>query len=310
MPNILFASNNAAHWSGAGTSANSGHDATKVPYSVLVNNTTMSPIFKPSTTDETWIHFRSASFGVATNGTSPLFRVRGNNQASLLYTYAVQFQNVYSYNWYDTNGGSNDDRTGWNGEAIWDIGCRFTPFLMEYQLYRNGSLIAGHTFASNPNGIDRVESVEFLRNGIAFDEFFVADGDTRGGRLNMLRPVNLGAYDQWTGSIVALADDDPLSAITTNLPNNRTTLDFGSFDTIQNISNVVIASLTKRGLNSPSKLRHSLRRTGVDYDDAAPFDIAFDSQLNISDYPINPSTMLAWQPADIALTEFGFKAEA
>lgn len=312
MPNILFASNNAAHWPNCSiTSDAASFDATKVPYGINVDVSTSSPPFKLTTSTETWIHFYHKSPGINSSSTyKTMWYVRDPLGQNLIVVNHDQFNTHSGVTVYDGDGGSHRvNVASENQNTTWDIKIRCTAFLIEYNIYKNGTLVLDHTFNANVDGIVGPETFGFAYAGYRFSEFFVADGDTRNGRLNMLRPDQLGAHNDWQGSVVALADDSTLTSMTTGAVDQKQTLDMGAFAGIENISNVVLATVTKRGINSPSKLRHLIRRSGIDYEDATAFDVDFSTQVNITDYPVNPSTSVAWANSDIALTEFGFKSE-
>jgi len=313
MPKILFASNNAAHWSGC-TISNSNFDATKVPYAVQVNTNTTSPKFQLSTSNETWVHFAQPNVNINTSITyQELFELRGPDQNGtsrrLFLANRNQFQAQANFVTYDGNGASGTYNGGtYQQDAIFDIQLKHTPFLLEYNIYKNGTLLLNKLFGSNPLGIQGIDVCSISVTS-KFSEFFVSEGDTRGGRLNMLRPQIGGAYQEWAGSVLSIADDDPLSAMTTPTAGERHSFGFGGFAGIQNISNVVMSSYTKRGANSPTKMKHLLRRSAVDYE-SPDIDIGFSNQLNVTDYSLNPATSLPWVNTEIETTEFGFKAIA
>jgi len=97
-----------------------------------------------------------------------------------------------------------------------DIKYTVTSLKIELKVYVNGTLGLTALLNSNPNNF--VAPVAFSL-GCAFtssindvqhiSEIIVADGDTRNARLNLLRPISAGAYEQWGGTLASLADDDP-----------------------------------------------------------------------------------------------------
>jgi hypothetical protein len=324
MPKILFASNNIAHWPTALPGSVPGtYDDNRVPYSIAMSNweTLNSPTFVPSEGDETWFHFRMYANTADYNDENTLFNCYDDEGNLLLnirkkrstYAYAI------SATLYDGNTSiSGDGSINFTRSKLGFIDIKYTVtgLKIETMIYINGTLSLTLLLNSNPNGF--VAPVAFSL-GCAFadnlsdvqhvSEIIVADGDTRNARLDLLRPVAAGGHEQWQGNLAALSDDDPTTGMTTIAADQRQTATLEAYTGASNISNLVVVSQTTRGQNSPTKLKHSVRLSGVDYD-SAEIPIGYPLQYNLTDYQINPATSLPWQGSDLSLIETGFVSVA
>ena len=325
MPKILFASNNIAHWPTAVAGSVSGtFDSSRVPYSIAMSNneTLNSPQFIPSQGEETWFHFRIYNSGDASRYDSPiLFRcydIYGNTLVTLRKQDDTPEYGIVGFA-YDGNTSLTDTSSILltnNKIGFLDIKYTVTPLKIELKVYVNGAL--GLTILLNSNPNNYVAPVTFSL-GCAFtsslsdiqhiSEIIVADGDTRNARLNLLRPISAGAYEQWNGALASLADDDPTTGMTTIAPDQRQTVQLSAYTGATNISNFVIVSQTTRGQNSPTGLRHMIRLSGVDYNSPL-IPVDYPLQYNITDFELNPATSLPWEGSDLSLIETGFLSVA
>jgi len=324
MANILFASNNVAHFPGASTGAdNTRFDAARVPYSIRLTNyqQVSSPVFQQTTGDDTWFHFRTHWYNVKYNFTGTWFTAfdAANNTLFTIQKRNATYSSDPRLILYDGSTSLTDDGSlALPDDLISSIDIRFrqTSLVIECDMYVNGGLSCSLAFASNPNG--RGHPVRFqLGAGIVdnltdsqdFSEILVADADTRNARLDLLRPQAAGAYEQWDGQLATLADDDSTSGMTTIDADQRQTMTMTPYGGAPNISNVVAVSTTTRGQNSPTQLQHTVRLSGVDYDGVA-HDVDFALEYHITDFKINPATSLAWDETDVAAVEVGFVSRA
>lgn len=76
-------------------------------------------------------------------------------------------------------------------------------------------------------------------HGLYFSEVIISDSDTRNARLDLLRPVSAGAYENFDGPLSSLADDDPTTGMTTTLPDQSQSTILSDYAGANNISNVV-----------------------------------------------------------------------
>lgn len=320
MPNILFASNNIAHWPTALAGSVAGtFDSDRVPYSIAMSNyeTLASPEFAPSTGDDTWFHFRLYVGSVNEYRDDDLFKAYDDEGNIVLrIKKADNTRNLLAemilYDGATSLTGFASSNFTFAKLGFIDIQYTVNTLKIEAKLYVNGSLACTLTFGSNPNNYSAPVSFSL---GCAFtdgltdvqhvSEIIVADGDTRNARLDLLRPTAAGAYEEWIGSLAALADDDPTTGMTTITGGERQTVSLTSYGGASNISNFVVVSQTTRGQNSPTKLKHTVRLGGVDYD-SPEIDVGFALQYNITDYQINPATSLPWEGDDLSAIETGF----
>ena len=322
MTNIVFASNNIAHFplSESGSVADT-FDATRVPYAISLTgyDTIHGPEFTPVTGDDTWFHFRFYADDIDTSlGTSLisgylddgelLFDIRKKTSSSSMRA-TVKVDN-------GSTDVSVDTTNSWTLYKVntCDVKVTVTSLLIEVSLYINSALSATATLNSNPNA--RTAPVRFslsdAMNDVStavthFSEIIVADGDTRNARLDLLRPVSTGAHEEWTGNLADIADDDPTSGLTAITGGLRQTAGLSTYTGASNISNFIITSQTTRGQNSPTGLQHMVRLGGVDYT-SSTIPVDFTLQYNLTDYALNPATSLPWVGADVAVIETGFKS--
>jgi hypothetical protein len=319
MPNILFASNNTSHFpnSAAGSQPNS-FDSNRVPYGIGLTNFEVvnSPVFTPSTGDETWFHFRMYTLRAGQYRSDELFAAYDDAGVKLFRLFKT-FNSGLDMTCVLNDGNNSlteQSSTNITLGKVNSIDIRYVaqPLGLTLDVYINSSLVSSQTFASNPNGYTApvrfsigTGFTEYDTSELTVSEIIVADGDTRNARLDLLRPTSAGAYEEWVGSLVALADDDPTSGMTAIAGGQRQTVRLTPYTGAPNISNFIVVSQTTRGQNSPTKLKHTVRLSGVDYD-TADMDLDFTLQYNITDYNINPATSLPWEGSDLAAIETGF----
>lgn len=320
MPNILFASNNVSHFPTVEAGSVPGtYDSTRVPYSLALSSYELvpSPVFPGSTGEETWFHFRNYVGDLDFNRTDTIFQAYDAagkflfqlNKRGTTYSHLIT---AHLYDGVTTNSvNSTIPLTPYKMNTI-DIKYKVNGVSIELQVYVNGSLSLTNTFGANPSGYDVpirfVIGAGFTKTFTSiqhYSEIIVADGDTRNARLNLLRPLAAGAFEQWLGALGVLADDDTTTGLTTIAADQRHTMTLTPYTGAANISNFVSVSSTTRGLNSPSQLKHTVRLSGVNYDGpvrAVPYELAY----QITDFTINPATSLPWHSDDLSLIETGF----
>lgn len=328
MPNILFASNSISHFPGSRIGSPSwSYSSNRVPYSLEMRLETVaaSPIIKETSTDETWIHFRVGS---------PIWQMNSENQ--ILEVVDVNGDRIVQLAYHNRTTEGWHMRTVMDGSSFLDV--RYIPFLgsslrtidlqiklgtlqAEFRLYVNELLLIERSFPYNQlnarkprfiwiggtvqsSTLDPASSLSSY-----YSELIVADGDTRNARLDLLRPVAAGAYGNWDGPLVSLADDDPTTGMTTVSPNQSQTTVLTPYTGANNISNIVQVTTTVRGLNAPTKLRHLIRMSGVDY--LTPdFEVPFSKEYQVTDWKQNPATSAPWAATDLTNVEFGFRSIA
>ena len=321
MPKILFASNSVSHFPGSIIGTDSwSFDSNRVPYSIRCPLATIasSPNFTPTTTDETWVHFRFGSNLWFVNNDEPIVEIvdiSGNRilQLSMFNKAAEGYHLRYSI-----NGTSNtisravpilasslttcDIKVG-----LSSVNASIEVFINEMRIFDVSFAISDH---EKPRAIWLGGSYGSGGSGqINYSEIIVADADTRNARLDLLRPVSAGAYGQWNGPLSSLSDDDPTTGMTTTVADQKQSTVLTPYTGANNISNIVQVTTSVRGLNSPTKLQHLLRMSAVDYFTSS-FDVPYAKDFQVTDWQLNPATSLPWVAADLVGTEFGFKSVA
>lgn len=324
MPNILFASNNISHFPTllAGSVVDT-FDENRVPYSFALKNfeTVTSPVFTPSAGEDTWFHFLCYPGTTDSNRTDHwfsaydalgriLFRLAKTNNTILYLPTAI----IYDGNTTSTVGGTIGMTQ--NKINFVDIHYKKTALLLEVKVYINGALSLTRSFGANPNAYGNpvffalgTGFTNSLSNICHVSEVIVADDDTRNARLNLLRPAAAGAANDFLGSLATLVDDDTTTGMTTLEPGARQTTTLTPYTGAQNISNFVSVSSTTRGENSPTKMKHTVRLSGVNYD-GPEIPLGFPLQYNITDFKTNPATSLPWVGSDLSAIESGFLSVA
>lgn len=325
MANILFASNNTAHFIGTEAGSIAGtYDEDRVPYAIRIalEGIHGSPVFNPSTNGVTWFHFLSYSQEASTGFDDRFLLSAVDADDNLLFhidrdgsNVGYRFLNVKLYDG-TTVKNTKTSLMVPNGSLVsFDIRYEATALKISLELFVNGSRLIEHVFAANPDNY--ADPIQFtLGGGLAddgnyqyFSEIIIADESTLNARLDLLRPSAAGAYEEWAGSLATLADNDRTSGMTTVAADQRQSLVMSAYGGAPNVSNLVSVSTTTRGQNSPTKLTHSVRLSGVDYD-SAEYDVPFAAKYLLTDFQINPATSLAWTAADLAAVEMGFKSIA
>jgi hypothetical protein len=328
MPKILFASNNVSHFPGSVPGSVAGtFEPSRVPYAVLMSNFQLisPPDFSPSSLTTTWFHFRTHTdgngYGIPSGASGTLFQCFDGLNRRIVRIYKKNLDYAQDLTIDLSNGSSTLTVNGTlpltqSKMTPVDVLLTITSVLVRVDVYVNGSLTGFLQFGSNPNTLTNpirfslgCSHTESLSMGQAFSEIIVSEGDTRNARMNFLRPVSTGAFSQWDGTISALGDDDPTTGLYTKVAAERHTMGLSTYTGAQNISNLVSVSQTTRGLNSPTKLKHTFRLGGVNYD-SPDLNIGYGLQYNIVDSSINPATSLPWTSDDLSTLETGFLSVA
>lgn len=323
MPNILFVSNNQAHFPLSTVSTTAGKfDSSRVPYAIILEylEVITSSTFTPTSGDISWVHFRLFIESSETTENPNLcqgFDVNNNllfsidkednspaancvitlykNTGTVVVTATIPFNKLSKMN-------------------ACDIRYEATGALTNLKLYVNGGLAAEANAAETVAfgqvayfSVSNAFSTQVDPTGnMWLSEFIVADGDTRNARLDLLRPVASGGETDWVGDVTDLGDDDPTTGMTSIAANQRQTMSLSAYTGAANISAVVIITQSVAGANGPQNLRHTVRMSTVNYDGPADFPIGDTLQFNVTDFQINPATSLPWTSGDLAALEMGF----
>ncbi|AGH07441.1 hypothetical protein SUFG_00074 [Sulfitobacter phage phiCB2047-B] len=322
MPNILFASNSVSHFPGSSVRNEEwAYDANKVPYAIATPPLTKasSPKFGESETNDTWFHF---THGIDDEFWSiiddPICEVTNKDGDRIfLLTYRNSTSTGYKIDF--RSGTQSVTKSKYiphlrDQRRTYDIRYTSTGVNDSLSLYVNEILLLEVSFSASEKNVPEAlliggASVDTDEVISFFSEIIIADGDTRNARLDLLRPVSAGAYDNWNGPLSSLADDDPTTGMTTTLDDQNQSTILSAYGGANNISNIVQVTTTVRGINSPENLQHLIRLSGVDY--LTPnYEIPFAKDYQVTDWKLNPATSQPWAAEDLTTAEFGFKSKA
>lgn len=320
MPNILFASNSISHFPGSYISGSSwAYDGNRVPYAIACPNETVcaSPLIPLSQTNETWFHFKMGSTLWYVNDDDPVIELV-NSIGNRVVQLTFHDRTTEGYHLRSQMDGFSFTNVRYipmpnNQSRTYDIKVSFDGLSFEVSVYMNELLLEQQIYpVSNYDPPRYMWLGGQIGNFSAinqYSEIIVADGDTRNARLDLLRPVAVGAYGNWDGPVASLSDDDPTTGMTTLSPNQSQSTVLTPYTGASNVSNVVQVTQTVRGINSPENLQHLIRMSGVDY--LTPnFAIPTSKEYQTTDWRLNPATSAPWDAADLASAEFGFRSIA
>jgi hypothetical protein len=323
MTQILFVSNNKSHWPLSVSATVAGtYDSTRVPYalSLLENNTIASPVFAPSSSTVTWIHFRSWSNQNNTTEASLLLRVldaAGNPMCDVIgeAVVGVGWTNRLDLVARDSAGSVIDVGThiiNVSTVNTIDVRVEVDPTFINCKLYINGGLAATSNQPSNAGAWTNPTQIN-VRGLFAspsapqyFSEFIISDKDTRNARMSLLRPLALGGLTDWVGDVTQLADDDSTSGITTTIAEQRESVTITAYTGATNISSMVIATQAVAGSGAPQNMKHLIRKSAVNYEGATTHLLQEVLEYDITDFQTNPATSAPWSSADLTGLEIGF----
>ncbi len=324
MPNILFASNSVSHFPGSKIGAPTwSYDSNRVPYSIQVDPhmTVGSPAIAQSQTDEYWFHFRNGSDLWYVNNNNPILEIV-DDEGARIFLLTYHDRSSEGYHGYLTVDDTEYTLTRYlpkaeNALRTYDVQLKFSALNVEARVYVDEILILSQSYSAagwNHPKYFRLGSSYSINDGQDeeyqyFSEIIVADGDTRNARLDLLRPVAVGAYGNWNGPVSSLSDDDPTTGMTTVSPEQSQSTILTPYTGANNISNIVQVTTSVRGINSPTGLQHLIRMSAVDY--LTPtFAVPFSKDYQVTDWTENPATSLPWAASDLVNVEFGFKSKA
>jgi len=325
MPNILFASNSVSHFPGTSIgSADWTFDANRVPYSIeteLLTKASSPPLpLSPDGTQEWWFHLKNGSTSWYSNSDDPIIEIVDSDGTRILELSMYNRSGEGYYCRYVVDGVTytltNTLPIANNIMRTYDVKIKDAGLNWEMSVYVNEMLIFNDsrpftTFVAPASfqigghyGDTNTNTTQYY-----YSEFIVADGDTRNARLDLLRPVAVGAYGNWSGPVISLSDEDPTTGMTTVSPDQNQSTLLTPYSGATNISNIVQVTTSVRGINSPTQLQHLIRMSAVDYLTPS-YTIPFSKDYQITDWALNPATSQPWEAADLLTAEFGFKSIA
>lgn len=148
MPNILFASNSVSHFPGSEVRSDSwSFDSARVPYSIFTPVETMvsTPQFSPSTSNETWFHFRVGSTYWGTNDSEPVFEIVDGEGTRIAYL-SIRNNTSYGYQLYTATSTESEVDRKWIPVAnsqmrTLDVHITHTALILRVDLYVNELLL-------------------------------------------------------------------------------------------------------------------------------------------------------------------------
>lgn len=328
MANILFASNNVAHFVDAYKNTNNdNYDQDKVPYAITIApfSETSSPEFASSTTGEVWFHFRARFKEYSSRDESQkiMFRFTDPENPSIYFEMRQSNTTGYNYNNQYLRYLAHDGNTLKSFQEpiripdapifnTFDIQFKYVASdKIQFKVYRNNALVFAKTFEQN--GTETVNLPTNFTFGspfgeVYYSEFLVADGDTRNARIRTINPNAQGFWDEWGGEISSLSDDDATSGMFTKQPEKRHTVSLSPPAGLTSISNLVLVSYASVGLNGPDKLKHITRQSLVDYE-GPQHQLTDSTRIHVTDFQLNPATGNPWTLSDLQAVEIGMKSE-
>ncbi len=325
MPNILFASNSISHFPGSTIgSADWSFDVNRVPYSIETPYLTKcgSPPLplSPDNTQEWWFHFKNGSEQWYLNSDDPIIEIVDVNGARILELSMYNRSGEGYHTRYTVDGSSYTNTQSLpiadDMMRTYDIMIKDDGLNWRAEVYVNELLVENISLPVN-NFIDparfNIGGHEGNNNTgttkYFYSEIIIADGDTRNARLDLLRPVAVGAYGNFNGPVLSLSDDDPTTGMTTVSPDQNQSTILTPYSGATNISNIVQITTSVRGINSPTQLQHLIRMSAVDYLTPS-IAVPFTKDYQVTDWDLNPATSQPWAAADLVSAEFGFKSIA
>ena len=327
MPNILFATNSVSHFPGSIIGPNSwAFDSSRVPYAIECPTLTPcgSPTFKEATTNEYWFHFRHGSNTWRSNRDENIIEINDIDGNQI---FKLSYRNFTTHGYrsrFIVDGATNTNNRYYpmrsDAMRTYDIQLKWTALNAEARVYMNEILI--ETMTSVMTSFVHPRKVVFggrlgdsagAGGGTGEDfisEVIIADGDTRNARLDLLRPIAVGAYGNWNGPVISLSDDDPTTGMTTTSPDQNQSTVLTPYTGANNISNIVQTTTTVRGVNAPENLRHLIRMSGTDHLSDDTYAIPFEKDYQVTDWVQNPATSLPWAATDLVNVEWGFRSLA
>lgn len=320
MANIQLASNSVAHFPGTTVSNAVGtFNADRVPYSIAVNSHLKidSPEFTPVAGGTTWFHFKTRSGGAKYGKNYNWFDIHSSSGQVLVRLGKINsFDHYVTMRLYDGTTSSVVNLGVFPTGVLKQVDIKVVVNNLEIscEFYLEGTLLGQLSFGANPNSLltpNKFSIYAGLVNDSNADiqywsELLVSDQDTRNAVVHMLRPISSGAYNEFSGLIATLADDDPITGMTALAGGLKQTVGLTAYSGSAIISNVVAVSTTMRGINSPTGMKHIIRLSGVDYKGAVT-PIPFSKKTSYTDYTLNPATSLNWDGSDMGLIEAGFE---
>ena len=324
MPNFLFASNNLSQFPGATINTNEGNfDVNRVPYGLSFANSSVEASCLPyprTETNETWIHFQYSVDTTYSNiNGNILFMRDSSTQIDVLNL--VKTTNVAPFATLSITDGVSTQTEPVNAplpsNSDLSIDIKFEILLTEMKatMWIDGTQVCVVSLQVNQGNVLHPDIMRICGAGLyqgnlpTFSEIIIADGDTRNMRLNMLRPILPGAYSDWEGSILNLADDDNTSGMLSTTAGDKVSYELSAYTGSNVISGVISVTTGSHGLNSPENLKHFLRKSAVDYV-SADLPVANTLSTQVVNWIINPATSLPWTQSDLIDIEFGLESVA
>ena len=314
MP-VIFTSNSTSHFTGAEKATDLwSYDPNFVPYAMKVNpqQVVAAPTLSiPRSTTDLYFHFRMGAEASqpGANDTVTIIALRDLGGRTL---YSVEYTRSTKTFTFKPLGASETTVTGipFGSEQVrtFDIAYTYDGTRLHIDCYLNELLL--NSFEELKGGLPPVQTI--LLGGSEtlatfYSEVLIQTTDTRNARVKVLTPNATGFHDDWSGEILSLYDDDPTTGMVTSLANREQTVSLTPYTGASNVSTIVQATTSVRGIGSPSKLRHMFRAGGVDYS-SQEYNVPLSKTTILTEWTVSPVTNLPWSSAELTGLEFGFQS--
>jgi hypothetical protein len=333
MP-ILFATNDASDIGGEISVSTSTlhYDGTLLSKGMQVpvryNGATSVSVVLPkiAVSDTTWFHFAC----YLPNATLP---THGNSDGDYLFLQDSNGLNICGIDILDgyhkavSYGASTTPTIGTpnysfpvDALARFDIKVVVNASNVIIEVYLNGALVSSVT-TTNARNLGKPKTLMFTHDDFTYNsgtmgysEFIITDNEpTIGWRLSQLNATTAGQYSEWDGVPASVADDDPVTQISSDLAGERMTWNLSAYAGPQNspsIRALVTTSYGQKGTTGPQNLKHMTRIGSVDYESPvlAMANSGFGTLVN--EWSVNPATGAPWTKDDLTGLQIGVKSES
>lgn len=267
-----------------------------------------------SGTTSTWYHFRHAQ-KVATGGTflTSLLEIADVNSAIVAsIAYSQSRLRISAVG--DTTAQSGTIQLAAKTAYSLDVHV-IVSTTVTVRLYVNSALVAELTVDNTVGGRTNPRVITWfsdLSQDTYTSEIMIADEDTRGMRVREMRPKSFGIFQEWDGSISSLRDTDLATGISTSVANRRVSFGVSNIEYVQPgdvINRVIAQTFAQKGEVGLSAFNHFFRDKNGTVSDGVDHTLNQLGEFFVEEFPLNPATGVAWQPADFSSLQTGVQSK-